>query len=217
MFKVNTPDGEKYMVQLVGPRSYRMGGLKVMRGGTVTVAKKTRDYLVKTLNGAFVDYDPTPAMEVEELAFPQMGDQPSDLVDMADLDGKNNPALSQEQAAALALQGSEVGIEADALEAMTVAQLRSIATNAGVPLVGITKKADIVAALSVDTSDDISDLALGGVTAPATGDEGSGDLTGGDLPDKATKGGATAKTTLKVTGKPKPATAPVKAGAIEVA
>ena len=106
MFKVMTADGPKYMVQLVGPASYRMGGQITFRGSTLTVSERTRKYLVRKTAGAWVDFDPTPAEEIEEVMPPQFGESGGPSIDMEDLDPKKNPPLSMAQAAALA--GTEV-------------------------------------------------------------------------------------------------------------
>jgi len=107
MFTVQVDGETKYMVQLTGPASYRYGELHVRRGGTLTVTKRTRDYLVKS-TGFFADYDPTPAEPIEELLPPQMGGDRGPLIDDADLDAKNNPPLTQAEAYALAQQGQSV-------------------------------------------------------------------------------------------------------------
>lgn len=108
MYKVQTADGEKYLVQLVGPRSYRMGGQITRRGGTLTVSKKTRDYLVRKTQGAWADFDPTPPEPIEELMPPQFGEPGGPMIDMDDIDPKRNPSLTMEQAAKLA--GVEVAV-----------------------------------------------------------------------------------------------------------
>ena len=102
MYKVNTPDGEKYMVQLVGPASYRLKGTMAVRGQTLTVSKRTRDYLVRKCNGAWDDYDPTPAEPIDAIRPPQFGDNLGPVVDSGDFDMDSNPPLSMEQAAQLA-------------------------------------------------------------------------------------------------------------------
>jgi hypothetical protein len=108
MFKVETPDGPRYMVQLVGPRSYRYKGMMITRGGTLTVKKRTRDYLVKT-TGFFADFDPTPAEPIDVVNPPQFGDDYGPKVDEYDFDMVANPPLSQEEAIALAAKsGAEV-------------------------------------------------------------------------------------------------------------
>lgn len=106
MFVVQTPQGEKYMVQLTGARTYRQGALFCRRGGTLTVTRKTRDYLVKH-TGQFSDFDPTVNDPVEEVLPPQFGDDqdrggidPADLEDLA-----SNPPLSQAEALNLARKG----------------------------------------------------------------------------------------------------------------
>jgi len=106
MYEVKTADGLKYVVQLVGPRSYRMGGQMTYRGQTLTVTKRTRDYLVRKTDGAWADYDPTPPEPVDEILPPQFGEAGGPMIDMDDIDPKANPPLSPEQAAQLA--GHEV-------------------------------------------------------------------------------------------------------------
>lgn len=107
MFQVNTPDGPRYMVVLVVPKSYRLGSLHVMRGGVLTVTRKTRDYLVKR-TGFFADYDPMPAEPIEEVLPPQFGMPRGDVMDLSEFDPKRNPPLTQAEAAALAAHGSTV-------------------------------------------------------------------------------------------------------------
>lgn len=102
MHKVNTPDGERYLVQLVGPASYRLGGQITYRGQTLTVTKKTRDYLVRKTRGAWADFDPNPPEPVQEVLPPQFGEPGGPAIDMDDLDPEKNPALSMQQAQALA-------------------------------------------------------------------------------------------------------------------
>jgi len=107
MFTVQTADGTRYMVQLTGPRSYRFKGMHITRGGTLTVQKRTRDYLVKN-TGFFKDFDPTPAEPIDEIFPPQFGDINGPGVDDDDFDMKANPPLTQEQAIALASAGAVV-------------------------------------------------------------------------------------------------------------
>lgn len=109
MFMITAPDGsEKYLVQLVGPKSYRMGELKALRGQSLPVSKRTRDYLVRRTGGAWVDFDPTPAEPVEEILPPQFGEVGGPAIDMADIDPTLNPAMSVDLARRLAMNGAEV-------------------------------------------------------------------------------------------------------------
>lgn len=109
MFKVNTPQGERFMVQLVGPSSYRMNNQITYRGQCLTVQRRTRDYLVRQTNGAWKDYDPTPAQADFDPVFPpQFGREGGPRIDMDDIDPKSNPAISMEHALQLAAQGGEV-------------------------------------------------------------------------------------------------------------
>jgi len=108
MFEVNTPDGPRFLVQLVGPRSYRMGAQITHRGQTLPVSKRTRDYLVRKTAGAWVDFDPTPAEPIEEVMPPQFGEASGSAIDLDDIDPKKNPAISMEHAAQLAARGREV-------------------------------------------------------------------------------------------------------------
>lgn len=168
MFKVETPEGPKYMVVLTGPKSYRFGDMHVYRGGTLTVSKRTRDYLVKK-TGYFSDYDPTPSEPVEELFPPQFGEIGGPSIDLADFDPKANPALTQAQAAQL------------------VAQMGGTVTDQhGNP------------------------VASGPVALDDPEGTEKGDLTVGDLPDRQTKGGATASTAMKPTTPAKPSVATKK-------
>lgn len=108
MYKVNVDGEEKYLVQLVGPNSYYlMGGQRVMRGGTLTVTKRTRDYLVRKTNGAWRDFDPTPDEPIEELFPPQFGEQGGPEIDMDDLDPEKNPAMTMDHARQLAARSGE--------------------------------------------------------------------------------------------------------------
>jgi len=102
MFEVNTPEGVRYLVQLVGPASYRMGGQITYRGGTLTVTKRTRDYLVRKTKGAWRDFDPNPAEEVEEVMPPQFGEPGGPMIDMSDMDPEKNPPMTMDHARALA-------------------------------------------------------------------------------------------------------------------
>jgi hypothetical protein len=107
MFAVKMADGtEKYLVQLVGPKSYRMGNLMAYRGQTLTVSKRTRDYLVRKTGGAWQDFDPTPPEPVQEILPPQFGEPGGPVIDLDDIDPKKNPALSMQHA--LQLAGVEV-------------------------------------------------------------------------------------------------------------
>jgi hypothetical protein len=108
MFKVDTPEGEKYMVQLVGPASYRMGGQITFRGSTLTVTKKTRDYLVRKTNGAWADFDPTPEEPIQEVLPPQFGEPGGPAIDLADIDPEANPPLTMEHARALAMRTGNI-------------------------------------------------------------------------------------------------------------
>lgn len=108
MFLVQTPEGERCMVQLTGAASYRMRhpsnpekSLYVTRGGTLTVSKTLRDYLVKK-TPHFSDFDPTPVEEVDEILPPQFGGPALPEMDEGDFDMKANPVLTIEQAQALA-------------------------------------------------------------------------------------------------------------------
>lgn len=100
-FKVMTPEGEKCMVILTGPSSYRLNNLFVKRGDVITVTERTRNYLVRR-TGFFADFDPTPAEPLETFLPSQFGVPKDDLVDADDFDPTKNPSLSTEQAAALA-------------------------------------------------------------------------------------------------------------------
>lgn len=102
MFKVDTPEGERYLVQLVGPKSYRMGGQITYRGGTLTVTKRTRDYLVRSTKGAWADFDPEPVEEVQEVLPPQFGEPGGPMIDMGDIDPQKNPPMSMDHARQLA-------------------------------------------------------------------------------------------------------------------
>jgi hypothetical protein len=108
MFKVDTPEGEKYLVQLVGPASYRMGGQITYRGSTLTVTKKTRDYLVRKTNGAWADFDPTPEEPIQEVMPPQFGEPGGPAIDMGDIDPEANPPLSMDHARALAMRTGNI-------------------------------------------------------------------------------------------------------------
>ena len=108
MYEVNTPDGPRFLVQLIGPRSYRMGNQLTHRGQTLTVSKRTRDYLVRKTAGAWADFDPTPAEPVEEIMPPQFGEYGGPAIDMDDIDASKNPAMSMEHAHLLAARGREV-------------------------------------------------------------------------------------------------------------
>lgn len=109
MYKVKTADGEdRYLVQLVGPKSYRMGNQVTYRGQTLTVTKRTRDYLVRKTKGAWRDFDPTPPEPIEEVLPPQFGEVGGPLIDMGDLDPEANPALTMDQAHALAERSGAV-------------------------------------------------------------------------------------------------------------
>lgn len=112
MFKVQTQDGERYLVQLVGPSSYRMGGQITYRGGTLTVTKRTRDYLVRKTKGAWADFDPTPEEPVEEVLPPQFGDTGGPSIDMDDIDPERNPPMSMAHAQQLAARHSEGPVRA---------------------------------------------------------------------------------------------------------
>jgi len=94
MFKVDTPEGEKYLVQLVGPASYRMGAQITYRGGTLPVTKRTRDYLVRKTKGAWADFDPTPEEPIIEYFPPQFGEQGGPSIDMSDMDPTTNPPMT---------------------------------------------------------------------------------------------------------------------------
>lgn len=122
MFEVDTPEGKKCLVQLIGPRSYRMGDLMARRGQTLTVSKRTRDYLVRKTGGAWADYDPTPIEPVEELMPPQFGEPGGPSIDMSDIDVKKNPALSQEQALALANMKGPVDMTPDSPDIADLSQ-----------------------------------------------------------------------------------------------
>lgn len=195
MFMVKTADGlDKYLVQLVGPRSYRMGNSMTHRGQTLTVSQRTREYLVRRTNGAWVDFDPTPPEPIEELMPPQFGDYNGPSIDMADIDPIKNPALSMEHAVKLAAHGAEV---------TNPYQARSGGAYDGVPM-------------GIDP-DDLDQAAAGAVDAP----DGSGDLSGADLKSSlATAGGKSAvnpvKGGLKMTTKAVPVAAVPKAGAVTV-
>ena len=102
MFKVTTAEGDKFLVQLIGPKSYRMGNQITHRGGTLTVSKNTRDYLVRKTQGAWADFDPTPQDEIQEIMPPQFGDVTEPLINRADLDPKTNPPMTMEHARVLA-------------------------------------------------------------------------------------------------------------------
>lgn len=103
MFAVKMADGtEKYLVQLVGPKSYRMGNLMAYRGQTLTVSKRTRDYLVRKTGGAWQDFDPTPPEPIAEVLPPQFGEPGGPVIDLEDIDPKKNPALSMQHAMQLA-------------------------------------------------------------------------------------------------------------------
>lgn len=75
MFKINTKDGEKYLVALTGPRSYTIGGQRISRGGTLPVTRRTRDYLVAT--GAWADFDPNPPAAPAPVYSPRFGERPA--------------------------------------------------------------------------------------------------------------------------------------------
>lgn len=108
MYAVNTPDGEKFLVQLVGPSSYRMGNQITYRGGTLTVSKRTRDYLVRKTNGAWADFDPTPEEPIEEVMPPQFGEPGGPSIDMDDIDPEKNPPMSMEHAQQLAAMSGNI-------------------------------------------------------------------------------------------------------------
>lgn len=108
MYTVNTPEGERFLVQLVGPRSYRMGEQITYRGQTLTVTKRTRDYLVRKTKGAWKDFDPAPPEEIEPVFPPQFGEPNGPMLDMSDLDPAKNPSLTMDQAINLAARTGAV-------------------------------------------------------------------------------------------------------------
>jgi len=108
MFKVNTADGERFLVQLVGPSSYRMGGQITYRGGTLTVTKRTRDYLVRKTAGAWADFDPMPEEPINEVMPPQFGEPGGPMIDMDDIDPEKNPPMSMDHARQLAIRSGHV-------------------------------------------------------------------------------------------------------------
>jgi len=177
MFKVITPQGDdRYMVQLVGPASYRMGNLRAWRGQTLPVTKRTRDYLVRKTNGAWQDFDPAPQEPVEELMPPQFGEEGGPMIDMEDIDPSTNPPLSMEHAMALAAKG----------------QGGEVPTNGPIYAEG----ADV-------SGIDPADLNQKPMGSPDVPDE-SGDMTSADLGKGGAKkatGGATAGSTAKAAGK----------------
>lgn len=145
MFKVNTPQGEKFIVQLVGPLSYAIGGMRVARGGTLTVSKRSRDYLVHKTSGAFADFDPTPAVPVDEYRMPQFGERVEEF-DAADFDPRANPAMSQAAAIALAAQsGQFVDQNGDALQDPTEDDIASelSGVRATAPAQDLSERGDI--------------------------------------------------------------------------
>lgn len=60
MYKIDTKDGERYLVILTVGASYTLGTRRIPKHGVLPVTKRTRDYLVNTTKH-FQDYDPTPA------------------------------------------------------------------------------------------------------------------------------------------------------------
>lgn len=197
MFEVDTPNGKKYMVQLVGPKSYRMGSLMAMRGQTLTVSKRTRDYLVRKTDGAWIDFDPTPEEPVEELFPPQFGEAGGPSIDMDDIDPQANPALSMDQARALAAKGGEV--------ASNEGQTGPVSIEDGVPGIDTADlKQDPDGAPEGNSEDgDISGADLkGGAAKPATG---GASATKPAKPAQAKpKGGVKVQNAPKATAKAKP-------------
>ena len=182
MFKVMVKGEEKFMVMLTGPSSYRFGNNHVKKGGTLTVARNTRDYLVKT-TGYFTDYDPTPAEQIDELAPPQFGEVRVPRISENDMNPDINPPLTQAQAFELSKKGHDVDQSGETVGAGT-------AVKAGLGL-----------------SEGVGASAL-----PPKSDEGSGDMKIGDLVSSSVKGGATAMAKKKVTiGKKAPAATAEKA------
>lgn len=201
MFKVDTPQGERFMVQLVGPASYRMGALMAYRGQTLTVQKRTRDYLVRKTNGAWKDFDPTPPEPVDEILPPQFGEEGGPAIDLDDIDPGANPPMSMAHAMQLAGRGAG----------------KEVPSNAGP--VQMTED-DIP---GIDTAD-LAQAPSGAPAAPQeAGDISGADLKGGKAP---ASGGASAASPAKASGKggvkmttkpkataqatPKPAAAPVE-------
>lgn len=192
MFEVKTADGMKYMVQLVGPASYRMGGQITYRGQTLTVTKRTRDYLVRKTGGAWLDFDPTPAEPIDEVMPPQFGRSTGPEIDMDDVDPQKNPPLSLENAHSLAQQGAEVAL------------------NAGAGATG-----------PIDTADLQQAPEGAGTTPDGSGDMSGADLKKATAPASGGKTAAKASANVKITGTPKQeaqseSKAPAKA-AVEVA
>lgn len=117
MFQVETQDGPRYMVTLVGPRSYTPhGGKPISRGQTITVTKSTRDYLVKRTK-YFADYSPEIAEDIEEALPPQFGQDAPELFNPSDFDFGKNPPLSMDQAAMLAERGNHVNQNGEKIDA----------------------------------------------------------------------------------------------------
>lgn len=189
MFKVDTPDGERFLVQLVGPRSYRMGNQVTYKGQTLPVSKRTRDYLVRKTNGAWVDYDPTPVEPVEEILPPQFGEPGGPMIDMADIDPSRNPALSLEHAQLLA----------------------SRALTGAIP-----EHSAYAGDLLGDAGPDIADLSQKPLGKPLT-DSGSGDMTAADLKGAVSpaKPMAPAKATVKINPSKEAAAVPAGATVVE--
>lgn len=188
MFAVKTSDGtEKYLVQLVGPKSYRMGNLMSFRGQTLTVSKRTRDYLVRKTNGAWQDFDPTPPEPILEVLPPQFGEPGGPMIDMEDINPKTNPAMSMQHAMMLA--GGEV-------------PSNTPADPVGGPLDG--------GAASID-AEDLGQKPKGPIAAP----DGAGDMMKTDLKGAVVSGGKAAPVSgVKIINKPVPTAA--VAGAVEV-
>lgn len=59
MYKIDTKDGERYLVILTLGASYTLGTRRIPKHGVLPVTKRTRDYLVNTTKH-FQDYDPAP-------------------------------------------------------------------------------------------------------------------------------------------------------------
>lgn len=179
MYKVKTPDGERFLVQLVGPKSYRMGAQLTYRGQTLTVTKRTRDYLVRKTSGAWADFDPTPVEPIEEVMPPQFGEPGGPMIDMNDIDPAKNPAMSMDHAHQLAAKGSENHVD--------VTDAYAQYAGAGV----------------APSAPDVEDLSQQPTGSVAPSDE-AGDLGAKDLkPDQKATSGGKAAATAKGAAKPK--------------